>query len=100
MLKGLATVADLVDTSATHVNPALFHHGFDLGALFRRHILQMIAHVWRLLAVHFAVHMDLPQAGFNWRRGRCSLSRRGCCRESNCQSCDEATENIAIHESF
>src|SRR6266851_3570913 len=99
MLERLARIADLT-ASAPHSNPVLFHHSFELRALFRAHVLHAFARLRHFLAVDFAINVDLPQSRFDRRRGRCGLRLRGKSRRSDCKSCYQGTEGERMHENF
>jgi hypothetical protein len=99
MLERRARIADLT-ASAPRSNPVLFHHRFELRALFRAHVLHAFARVRHFLAVNFAINVDLPQSRFDRRRGRCGLRLRCKKRRSDSKSCDQGTEGVRRHESF
>src|SRR5262249_27663827 len=82
--------ADLhhVHVAAAHVDAALLHHRFHLLARLGRHVLEVLAHVGhpRPRAVHFALAVDLPEAGFDGWRG---LGLRGGGAEDGDQRCED-----------
>src|SRR5712691_11783458 len=90
--------ADLhvVHVAAAHVDAALRHHGFHLPAGFRRHVLEVLAHVGYLglLSVDLALALDLPETRLDRRRG---LVPRDSVGAADDEDRDQRSENDRAH---